>query len=170
MNNVKLNIRKATSSDIPHIQRILKVSFDEYATLLGMKSPSFLETEEAIKRDMQQKHVLVATVNQMLLSGTIRYEIINGIGYISRFGVLPNWQSSGTGGQLLGYVERCCKKEGAKALALHTATILYKQMRYYYGQGFYVHSTTQDRGYTRGLLVKPFSEGYDLASIIDTKS
>lgn len=170
MSNVKLQIRRATPQDIPDIQRILKVSFEEYATLLGLQSPSFIESDEAIRGDMDKKNVLCATVNQMLLSGTIRYEIIGGVGYISRFGVLPNWQSSGTGGQLIAHVERLCREQGAKALALHTATTLYKQMRYYYGQGFYVHSTTHDRGYTRGLLVKPFMEGYEVAPIIEMKS
>ena len=50
-------------------------------------------------------------------------------------------------------IEECLLADFA-AIAQHNNTKYYKLARYYYGKGFYVHSTTTDHGYIRALFVK----------------
>jgi N-acetylglutamate synthase-like GNAT family acetyltransferase len=168
MDSVRLTIRKAHPADAPAIHNILAVSFSEYHTLLGIRPKALTESIEDIVKEIKNKTVLVAVVNNMLLCGTLRYEFAGDVCYISRFGVLPNWQAAGAGGELLAFVEQACSEAGTKAMCLHTATKLFKQTRYYYGQGFFIHSTTHDRGYVRGLFVKELSsDPYDLSGVIN---
>ncbi|MDP4272362.1 MAG: GNAT family N-acetyltransferase, partial [Bacteroidota bacterium] len=45
---------------------------------------------------------------------------------------------------------------GIKRLSLHTASKYHDLVRFYYGRGFYVDSTSRDRGYVRALMVKEY--------------
>jgi hypothetical protein len=68
------------------------------------------------------------------------------------------------GSQLLSYAIEECEEMQVKAIALHTNTKYYQLARYYYGKGFFVHSTTFDRGYIRALFIKELAENqnYDI--------
>lgn len=170
MNDVKVRIRPAAQRDIENILNVISISFNEYYTMLNLpKKPDALqETRESIIKDLKDKHVLVGVVNNMLLAGTVRYEIIGKTCYISRFAVLPNWQSSGVGKLLLEAIENDCIIKGVTSLSLHTATKMFKLARFYYGFGFYVHSTTHKKGYIRGLFVKELSDkSPDLSNILE---
>ncbi|MBN2880214.1 MAG: GNAT family N-acetyltransferase [Clostridia bacterium] len=167
MENINIQVRPAKLADIPAISDVLHVAFSDYYNVLGIKIKTANETYDEIKNDILTKQVYVATANMFNITGTIRFEAIDNVCYISRFGVLPKWQSTGSGGQLLKYAEQYCKENNLSAMALHTATKLSKQVQYYYKQGFFVHSTTDTKGYIRGLLVKEILPDYSLAGIID---
>ena len=55
-------------------------------------------------------------------------------------------------------VEDEARKQGISLITLHTAAKMASQVRFYYGLGFYVHSTTTARGYIRGLFCKELAE------------
>jgi len=167
MENINIQVRPAKLADIPAISDVLHVAFSDYYNVLGIKIKTANETYDEIKNDILTKQVYVATANMFNITGTIRFEAIDNICYISRFGVLPKWQSTGSGGQLLKFVEKYCRENNLSAMALHTATKLSKQMQYYYKQGFFVHSTNDTKGYVRGLLIKEILPDYSLESIID---
>jgi len=166
--NININVRPAKFSDIPAISNLLQVAFADYYNVLGVKIKTTNESHDEIKNDIENKQVYVATVNMIMLVGTIRFHKIDNICYVSRFGVLPKWQSSGTGGLLLKQAEKYCNSSNLSAMVLHTATKLSKQVCYYYKQGFYIHSITNDKGYIRGLLIKEFDNNYSLNSIVIT--
>ena len=153
---MKLFIRPAIDSDASQIKHIVHLAFAEYSSLLGLPTqPKALsETEEDILHDIRTKRVLIGFVNMTKAVGSVRYDIKNGIAYISRFAILPNWQQSGMGRALFTQVEEECRQQGVKAICLHTGTKLLSQARFYYANGFYVHSTTHDKGYIRGLFIK----------------
>lgn len=167
MDNINIQIRPAKASDIEAISNLLHIAFADYYNVLGVKIKSANETFEEIQKEIDNKNVYVATANMQKIVGTIRFNQEHDICYVSRFGVLPKWQAFGTGKLLLKQAEMYCKENKLKAMALHTATKLSKQVKYYYKQGFYIHSTTSDRGYIRGLLIKEFDENYSVESIID---
>lgn len=50
------------------------------------------------------------------------------------------------------------KEMGISKLYLHTASKLVSLIKFYYGRGFYIDSTTKDRGYIRALLCKEYSK------------
>jgi len=155
-----LTVRKATRADIDDVLRVTRAAFEQYRLALDLPEPPYAltETAEDVARDLEKKDIYIGLVNNMLAIGSIRCEILHGgIAYISRFAVSPNWQSSGMGRALLEAAERDCVAKGVRALTLHTATRMFNLARFYYGQGFFVHSTTHDRGYIRGLFVKELS-------------
>lgn len=157
-----ISIRKAVPNDATQIHSVLAVSFADYYTLLGITPPGISETTDDIKDDIEKKNVLVARASNTLTVGTIRFHMIGDVWYISRFGVLPNWQASGTGEKLMHEVERLAKELGATAIMLHSATKLSKQVRYYYGQGFFIHSTDNSNGYIRALFIKELGGAYEV--------
>lgn len=170
MENINLKIRRAAPEDAEAIHNILEVAFADYYNILGIKIKTTTETLAEIHEDILNKQVYAAIVNNIMLCATIRYETVGDVCYISRFGVLPKWQSTGTGGLLLKRAQDYCLENNIRAMALHTASKMFKQIRYYYGQGFFIHSTSSSRGYIRALLVHEFGANYHLDKIIETKS
>lgn len=167
MDNINIQIRPAKLADIEAISNLLHIAFADYYNVLGVKIKSANETYDEIKKDIEQKQVYVATANMQKIVGTIRFNKEGDVCYISRFGVLPKWQSTGTGGLLLKQAEEYSRQNKLKAMALHTAAKLSKQVQYYYRQSFFIHSTTFDKGYIRGLLIKELEKDYSLESVIN---
>ena len=101
--------------------------------------------------------------------GSIRLEAMGDVAYISRFGVRTSAQGQGVGRALLAEVEKLCRQRGdIAAIALHTSSRMAGLIRFYYGQGFFVHSTGTDRGYIRALLVREIKEGgADLSPVME---
>ena len=157
---MNLVIRKANPEDIPAIHEITKEAFEKYAADLGLPQAvsALKETEETVLREMKKKNILIALLDGIPV-GSVRYEILpDGIAYISRFGVKLDIQKSGVGRALVDAVEEEARKQGVSVITLHTATKMTTQVRFYYGLGFYVHSTTTDRGYIRGLFCKELTD------------
>lgn len=153
---MELFIKKADETEIPVIHEITQEAFKKYAEDLGLPSTvsALKETYDTIKEDMNKKNILIAYLQGKAV-GSIRYEILpDGIAYITRFGVRLNTQNCGIGKALINAVEEEAKKLDVSTITLHTATKMTSLIRFYYGMGFYVHSTTTDRGYIRGLLCK----------------
>ncbi|SNS52272.1 Predicted N-acetyltransferase YhbS [Anaerovirgula multivorans] len=164
-----LIIRKADISDIKDIYIITREAFNKYALDLGLpqRVSALKETEETIKDELDNKNILVACLNNEVI-GSIRYEIMpENITYISRYGVKPTVQNNGIGKALFQAVEDALIKDNIKAVTLHTASKMTALIHFYYSLGFYIHSTTSDRGYIRALLYKEFgqSESLDLSCV-----
>ena len=171
MANRKIVIRSATEEDIPAIREITLEAFHKYARDLGMpeKVKALGEKDADILHDLTHKNVLIGTLNGEKM-GSIRFEILpGGIAYISRFGVKLIAQSCGMGRALMGAVEQRCREMGIKAICLHTSSRMSSLVRFYYGQGYYVHSTTTDKGYIRAMLVRELEDGPKDFSVADDK-
>lgn len=160
MTRQKIEIRKATAADIPAIAEITLEAFNKYARDLGQPEKVYALTEgpEVIAHDLEHKTVFFASLDGEP-AGSIRYEVLpSGLAYISRFGVKLIAQGCGLGRRLIQAVANDCTKNGQQAIALHTSSRMASLVRFYYGQGFYIHSTDFSRGYVRALLVKPLTE------------
>jgi N-acetylglutamate synthase-like GNAT family acetyltransferase len=156
-------IRAAQPEDVPEILKIVHDAFTKYARDLKLpnKVQALNETEEIILQEMQSKRVLVCLTDGVM-TGTIRYEILPGnIAYISRVGVRSSMQKNGVGRELLQTVIAECIRKDVYALALHTCSKMKTLIRFYYGQNFYIHSTTHDRGYIRALLLRDLVKDKD---------
>lgn len=155
---MNLEVRPALLSDAAAIGSITHQAFTLYAHDLGLPVPvaALAETPKVVEEEIKTKHVLLGLLEGEPIA-SIRFAYFGNIAYISRFGVLPGVQKSGIGKELLAAVCRQCEKDGIAAIALHTCTKMMPQVRFYYGQGFYIHSTTHNRGYVRGLFLKELS-------------
>ncbi|WHH58401.1 GNAT family N-acetyltransferase [Petroclostridium sp. X23] len=151
-------VRKATVEDIPEIQKITKEAFVKYMELAGVteRVAALNETYEDIKKDIETKEVFVAYIDGIPV-GSARVEISpDKTAYFSRFGVRLDYQNNGVGKAIMNVVDMAMKELEVKKLHLHTASKAFSLIRFYYGRGFYIESTTTDRGYIRALLCKEY--------------
>lgn len=151
-------VRKAVEDDIPAIQEITEEAFKMYAKGAGIKNPiaALSETQKDIKKDIDTKFFIVAVLNGEVV-GSVRVEIKpDNTAYLSRFGVGIQYQNKGVGKILMNAVDSKMIELEIENLYLHTASRLLSLVRFYYGRGFYIDSTTKERGYIRALLCKEY--------------
>lgn len=152
-------VRKAVEGDIPKILEITREAFKMYTECVGITAriPALEETYEDVKRDIETKVVFVAQLDDLVV-GSVRVEIsTDNTAYLSRFGVGVDYQSHGIGKELMNAIDNTMSQFGVTNLYLHTASRMLLLVRFYYGKGFYIESTTNDRGYIRALLCKEYT-------------
>lgn len=151
-------VRKATLEDTDSVLKITKQAFLKYIQIAGLKDTAALhETREQVENDILDKLVYVAYIDDEVV-GSLRVEQINGdTAYLSRFGVSMKYQNLGIGKSMMGVFDKEIKKMGIKRVLLHTAAKASPLVRFYYGRGFYIHSTSNCKGYIRALLCKEYA-------------
>lgn len=150
--------RLATYDDIDAIAEITTEAFLKYSRLTGVDDLAALsETKEDIRRDINTKLVFMAYLDGMPV-GSVRIEVNeqDKTAYLSRFGVRMNVQNNGVGKFLMNAVDEKMREMGIKKIFLHTASKVRELVQFYYGRGFYIDSTTKDRGYIRALMCKEY--------------
>lgn len=156
--NYSFIIRKATADDVSAIQGITKEAFKKYMEDTGLTGTmeALEETQDDILHDVETKDVFVAFIDDIPV-GSIRIKINpDNTAYISRFGVSLQYHNIGIGKSLMNLAEKVLISKGIKKVSLHTASKYRDLIRFYYGRGFYIDSTSRDKGYVRALLVKEF--------------
>ncbi len=151
------SVHRATFEDTDSILEITHKAFQKYIEMAGIQDTAALhETKEQIEKDIEEKLVYVAYIDNEVV-GSVRAEIINDeTAYLSRFGVSDEYQNLGIGKSLMGVFDKEMKKRGIKRVLLHTASKAFPLVRFYYGRGFYVYSTTTCKGYIRVLMCKDY--------------
>lgn len=151
------HIRLATENEIPDIQKITKISFQKYIRNAGLSDIEALnETYDEIKKDIENKLVFVAFINDIPV-GSVRISVKDdNTAYLSRFGVINQHQNQGVGKSLMSVIDGVMLEKGIKRLELHTAAKYFDLVRFYYGRGFYISEVNEDRGYKRALMVKEY--------------
>lgn len=156
--NKYFEVRRASEHDAEAIRQITAEAFEKYCELAGLDTIAALsETIEDIHRDIEEKIVLVAYIDNEVV-GSVRVGINeeNMEAYLSRFGVSTKYQNLGIGKALMNMVDITMRHNKVKRICLHTASKVFSLVRFYYGRGFYIDSTSKDRGYVRALLVKDY--------------
>ncbi|EPR08045.1 GNAT family N-acetyltransferase [Ruminiclostridium papyrosolvens] len=156
--NYSFIIRKATIEDAPAIATIIQEAFKKYMQDAGLSvmMDALTESIDTIEADIAEKEVYIALIDNNPV-GTIRIKIMpDKSAYISRFGVMLDYHNIGIGKSLMNLADKILKHHGVKKVSLHTASKYRDLIRFYYGRGFYVESTSTDRGYIRALLVKEY--------------
>lgn len=151
-------IRKAEVEDAEAIQGIMQESFKKYMQDTGLRGTmeALEESIADIKRDIETKEVFIAIIDNVPV-GTIRLQLNpDNTAYITRFGVRLDYHNIGIGKSLINLADKVMKARQVKKVSLHTASTYRDLIRFYYGRGFYIESTTRDRGYIRALLVKEY--------------
>lgn len=155
---MSISVRQAKKKDAESIEHILKTSFSDYHLLINAETPAKAtrESAEDIITGMSENTVFVAIYNHLKCVGTIRVRMTDeNTGYVSRFAVLPHWQQSGAGRQLLLAAESWFRERGASFMVLHTAMNMTPLVNYYISQGFRLAAVSDEKGYQRGKFVKP---------------
>jgi N-acetylglutamate synthase-like GNAT family acetyltransferase len=158
MEKMSFEVRKASINDIEAIQVLARESFKLYTENAGITQlvAPLEESYEDVKKAIETTEVFVALSNEEII-GSVRIEIMpDNTAYLSRFGVSALHQNNGIGKILMNAVDNAMKELGITSLYLHTASRMFTLIRFYYGRGFYIESTTNDRGYIRALLCKEY--------------
>jgi len=144
--------------DAPAISLIMQEAFKKYIQDIGVSvaMEALTESLKNIEQDILEKEVYIALIDNTPV-GTIRIRILSdNTAYISRFGVMLDYHNIGIGKSLMNLADKLLKSQGIKRVSLHTASKYRELIRFYYGRGFYIESTSTDRGYIRALLVKEY--------------
>jgi ribosomal protein S18 acetylase RimI-like enzyme len=156
--NYSFIIRKAVMEDAPAIREIMQESFRKYMEDAGLTGTmeALEESLPDIEKDINNNEVFIASIDDVAV-GTVRVKLLeDGTGYISRFGVRLAYHNIGIGKSLMNLVDKYLTSRGIKKVSLHTASKYSDLVRFYYGRGFHIDSTTRDRGYIRALMVKEY--------------
>ena len=168
MEKMSFEVRKAITSDIEEIRFLASESFKMYTENAGITDliAPLEETYENVKHAIETTEVFVALFNEEVI-GSVRIEIkSDNTAYLSRFGVSSSHQNNGIGKILMNAVDNSMRELGITCLYLHTASRMFSLIRFYYGRGFFIESTTNDRGYIRALLCKEYeSEVLELSVV-----
>lgn len=157
--NYSFVIRKAVLDDAVAIHDIMLESFKKYMKDAGLEGTmeALEETIDDIRRDIVEREVFIALVDDIPV-GSIRVRIQpDNTAYISRFGVRLDYHNIGIGKAFMNLVDKLLKSRGVSRVTLYTASKYTDLIHFYYGRGFYIDSTTKDKGYVRALLVKEYN-------------
>lgn len=152
-------IRKAKIDEASYIKEVMEDSFGLYKSRMSIDNELDAEKEtiEDIKNDISKKEVFIAFIDDIPV-GSIRISITEAhIAEISRFGVKQEFHNIGIGKALMNLADKYLRSKNTHLVCLHTASRYSGLMRFYYGRGFYVHSTSFDRGYIRALMKKEYT-------------
>lgn len=157
MHKKMFEVSFAEQEDAAAILAITKESFEEYRKSVGVDTVDALtETVEDVKKAIREQLVLVAHIEDDVV-GSLRLKIIDSeTAYLSRFGVKLSCQNLGIGKSLVNMADALLQNRGIKRVILHTGAKVTGLVRFYYGRGFYIDSTTKDRGYIRALMCKEY--------------
>ena len=156
--NKYFEVRRASQHDAEAIKKITDEAFEKYCEMAQLDTIAALsEPIDVIHKDIEEKIVLVAYIDEEVV-GSVRVGINEETkeAYLSRFGVSTRYQNLGIGKALMNMVDITMRHNGVKRICLHTASKVFSLVRFYYGRGFYIDSTSKDRGYVRALLVKDY--------------
>lgn len=150
-------VRKAKPEDAADVKAILQEAFTKYMKDTGLTGSmeALDETLDETREKIENSEVFIAHVNNVPV-GTIRFEVEGDTAHISRFGVRLDYHNIGIGKSLMNLVDAEIEGLGLKKAYLYTASKYTDLIRFYYGRGFYIESTSTDRGYIRAKLVKEY--------------
>lgn len=142
--------------DAEAVRMVMMDAFAKYKQDAGLSDPpgALTETLEEILKDIRDSYVYLAFVDGEPVGSIRIYPENEEYAYIRRFGVRNGYQNIGVGKSFMNLADKLLRSKGIKKAGLHTASKYTALMRFYYGCGFYVQSTSEDRGYLRAYLVK----------------
>ena len=153
-----LVIRNAVKSDAIDILNILTDSFGQYIKRsdIPLSVEDMLDDIESIERDIETINVFIALSDGVPV-GTVRVAVREGApALLTKLGVVSGYNNIGIGKSLMNLVDKVIIERGVSSLELYTASKNANIMRFYYGRGFYVVSTSTERGYIRALMRKDY--------------
>ena len=156
--NYSFLIRRADETDAPAIKDIMTEAFTRYMKESNMPGTveALEESISEITHDIQNKHVYIAIVDDLPV-GSLRIMVDeNNNAWLTRFGVRSEYRNIGIGKSLMNLVDKLMAELAVNKLFLYTSSKAKELIRFYYGMGFYIESTSDDRGYLRALLVKEY--------------
>lgn len=107
-----LDIRPATQSDVPQIAECVRLAYEKYIALLGMKPNPMLDDYSEII----DKHRLSVLVIADRIVGIVVLEVTDEGFLLNNIAVHPEYKGQGFGRVLLGFAEKQAIQNGFKSI------------------------------------------------------
>ncbi|OCL27293.1 GCN5 family acetyltransferase [Orenia metallireducens] len=151
---MEIIIKKADLADSQLVYNLTKTAFKAYADpSLFPTTPALLESKEDIIRDIEEKDVLIAYLNNNAV-GTVRYYGQDEDFYLIRLGVLPEYRGYEIGKELILEVEERVRAKGGRRIILYSPNRLTNLIEFYKRLGYQVIKLIEDDNYIRAKLAK----------------
>ncbi|MGM0471964.1 MAG: GNAT family N-acetyltransferase [Bacillota bacterium] len=152
---MEIKIKEAEVSDTRLVFELTKRAFQHYnIPSYFPTTPALNETKEDVRADIKERKVLIAYLGT-IPAGSVRYYSDNGRDYyLSRLGVLKEYQSRNVGCRLVKAVEKRVKAAGGRTITLYSAYRLKKLMKFYQDLGYEIVKLRNDPDYTRAVIRK----------------
>ena len=131
----QVQLRPATSADIPAIIAVTRVACAPFADRLQPPSSVLNETPEAVASSLQNGGIIVAETHDEIV-GAVRYEPREDYLWLGRLAVAPNWQGHGIGRRLITAVEEWAILLGLDEVRLGVRTELPRNRAMYARLGY----------------------------------
>ncbi len=133
--NKEISIRAALETDLQVVLDIQRSAFMRYTEfLLAEQIPPLNETFDELRKDFDNRTVLVAEINNRL-AGSVRYGIKGGVCILERLSVVPELQGSGIGKALVKAVESSAATQAHK-IYLETGLLANNLLMFYTKLGY----------------------------------
>ncbi|ADL13037.1 GNAT family N-acetyltransferase [Acetohalobium arabaticum] len=156
---MKFKVKKAEMEDSNLVFRLTKRAFQHYnVPSRSPTTPALSETIEDVEEDIKEKNILIAYLNDKPV-GSVRFYSSNGKDfYLSRLGVIGEYQNQGVGQRLVAEVERWAKAQGGERITLYSAYSSKKLMEFYQKLGYEIIEIRDDPDYTRAVIQKELDQ------------
>src|SRR5262249_32844492 len=130
-----VELREATSTDIPTLLRLVQTAFAEYEGQLDPPSGAHQETEESLRNALHLGSAGLASFNGEI-AGCVFYSPKDGHVYIGRLSVLPAFRRFGVGKSLMTFVEHRAADLGFQRVQIGVRIALPHLHAYYKSLGY----------------------------------
>lgn len=148
-----LAIRPATQSDVPQITECVRLAYEKYIPLLGMKPNPMLDDYSEII----EKHQLSVMVVAEVVVGIVVLEITDEGFLLNNIAVHPDYKGQGFGRVLLGFAENQAIQNGFKSIYLYTNVKMLENQAIYAARGYVEYARRDVNGRHGVFMRKTFS-------------
>lgn len=145
-------IRPATQSDVPEIAECVRLAYEKYVSLLGMKPNPMLEDYREV---VERARVSVLIVKNRL-AGVVVLEVTDEGFLLNNVAVHPSQTGKGFGSQLLCYAEQEAIRNGFESMYLYTNVKMLENQAIYAARGFVEYARREVNGRHGVFMRKTF--------------
>ena len=147
-----IELREATTADLPALLALVHQAFEEYRGRLDPPSGAHAETLESLRHALDIGFALLAGVDGQPV-GCVFYHREHDHVYLGRLSVLTSYRAGGIGGALTDGVERRARAMNAPRVEIGVRTALPALRAYYERRGYRVVRHEAHPGYPAPTFV-----------------
>lgn len=145
-------IRPAAQSDVPEIAECVRLAYEKYVPLLGMKPNPMLEDYREV---VERTRVSVLIVENRL-AGVVVLEVTDEGFLLNNIAVHPSQTGKGFGSQLLCFAEQEAIRNGFESMYLYTNVKMLQNQAIYAARGFVEYARREVNGRHGVFMRKTF--------------
>ena len=148
---MEIRIENARAEDFPALLDVQKKAFLPYASRGIATSIWTEETLDELTRDAREKTILVAKDKERRIAGAVRFAAVEGVVFVRKICVHPDYRRHGVGRSLLLAVERHAPPDAHK-ISLCTLLLTHENIPFFLRLGYRPETVFPDHYHHIDLL------------------